>query len=233
MEAFGLHFLLMEKAIQIENSWKFALKNEWEKPYFNQLKQFVRKEYQSKQILPAGNNIFEAFNQCPFEKVKVIILGQDPYPTPGHAHGLAFSVEPDVKPLPKSLNNIFKEIQDDIGIEFPTNGDLRKWAKQGVFLLNTVLTLEANKSNSHAGKGWELFTDEVIRQLNKERENLVFMLWGSNARQKKQLINSNKHFILEAPHPSPLSAYRGFFGCNHFSKANAFLNKTRQTAINW
>lgn len=216
-----------------DSSWRKVLANERDKPYFKQLNEFLEDAYSSREILPKKEIIFEAFNQCSFEDVKVIILGQDPFPTPGHAHGLCFSVEPDVRPKPKSLNNIFQEINSDLGLPIPENGDLRRWAQQGVFLLNTVLTVEAHNSNSHAGKGWEFFTDEVIHQLNEKREHLVFILWGTKAQQKKQLIDTSKHYVLEAPHPSPLSSYRGFFGCQHFSKTNIYLEQHHLKAINW
>lgn len=223
----------MRKEVQIEASWKEALHQEWGKSYFTQLTDFLRNEYAHKTILPEGKRVFNAFNSCSLDKVKVVLLGQDPYPTPGHANGLCFSVNPDVRPFPKSLNNIFEEIKQDLGVPTPENGDLSRWAQQGVFLLNTVLTVEAHNSDSHAGKGWEIFTDKVIHVISEQRAKCVFLLWGSKAQQKASLIDASKHLILQAPHPSPLSAYRGFFGCKHFSKTNTFLVENNQSIIQW
>ena len=221
--------------IQIDESWRAVLSTEFEKPYFTELIQKVRAAYQEKpqQIFPKGAQIFRAFDTCPFHQVKVVILGQDPYPTKGHAHGLCFSVEPDVRPLPKSLNNIFKELQADLGVPFPENGNLIAWAQQGVLLLNSVLTVEEGLPDSHKNFGWETFTDAVIAQINAQKNNVVFILWGAKAAQKASFIDNSKHLILKSVHPSPLSAHRGFFGCRHFSKTNAFLRMTQQQEIQW
>lgn len=222
--------------VKIEQSWKILLQSEFDKPYFEKLVSFVRSEYQSKpnQIFPAGNQIFRAFDECPLENVKVVILGQDPYPTRGHAHGLCFSAEPDVSPLPKSLKNIYKEISDDLGIEMSQrNGDLSHWARQGVLLLNATLTVREGIPESHSNRGWELFTDAVIQKLSEQKENVVYMLWGSKAIRKAEHVPRDKNMILTAPHPSPLSAYRGFFGCRHFSKANEYLTEKGKTPIKW
>ncbi|MBP7806197.1 uracil-DNA glycosylase, partial [Candidatus Gracilibacteria bacterium] len=201
--------------VKIEESWKQALSDEFEKPYFGELSQFVKNEILAGQtIYPHPKNIFAALDKTPFEKVKVIILGQDPYHGPGQAHGLSFSVQEGVR-NPPSLMNIFKEIQGDLSIPSPKNGDLSRWAEQGVLLLNTTLTVRAGQPMSHAGKGWETFTDSVIRTLSDKRDFLIFLLWGSHAQKKKSLIDTKKHIILEAPHPSPLSAHRGFLGCGH------------------
>jgi len=221
--------------IQIDESWRAVLSTEFEKPYFTELIQKVRAAYQEKpqQIFPKGAQIFRAFDTCPFHQVKVVILGQDPYPTKGHAHGLCFSVEPDVRPLPKSLNNIFKELQADLGLPFPENGNLIAWAQQGVLLLNSILTVEEGMPDSHKNFGWEIFTDAVIAQINAQKNNVVFILWGAKASQKASFIDNSKHLILKSVHPSPLSAHRGFFGCRHFSKTNAFLRMTQQQEIQW
>jgi uracil-DNA glycosylase len=221
--------------IQIDESWRAVLSTEFEKPYFTELIQKVRAAYQEKpqQIFPKGAQIFRAFDTCPFHQVKVVILGQDPYPTKGHAHGLCFSVEPDVRPLPKSLNNIFKELQADLGLPFPENGNLIAWAQQGVLLLNSILTVEEGIPDSHKNFGWEIFTDAVIAQINAQKNNVVFILWGAKAAQKASFIDNSKHLILKSVHPSPLSAHRGFFGCRHFSKTNAFLRMTQQQEIQW
>jgi uracil-DNA glycosylase len=221
--------------IQIDESWRAVLSTEFEKPYFTELIQKVRAAYQEKpqQIFPKGAQIFRAFDTCPFHQVKVVILGQDPYPTKGHAHGLCFSVEPDVRPLPKSLNNIFKELQADLGLPFPENGNLIAWAQQGVLLLNSILTVEEGIPDSHKNFGWEIFTDAVIAQINAQKNNVVFILWGAKAAQKASFIDNSKHLILKSVHPSPLSAHRGFFGCRHFSKTNAFLRMTQQQELQW
>jgi uracil-DNA glycosylase len=219
--------------VKIEESWREILQDEFEKPYFQKLVDQVKKAYQTKDVWPKGNQIFNAFNHCPFDQVKVVILGQDPYPTPGHAHGLCFSVQEGVKPFPKSLNNIFKEINDDLGTAVPTHGNLNRWADQGVFLLNTVLTVNAHEPNSHKKFGWETFTNTVIEKINSEQEGVVFLLWGSQAQKKIELIDQSKHHILKTVHPSPLSAYRGFFGCKHFSKANELLISHGLEPINW
>ena len=218
--------------VQIEESWKQHLAPEFEKDYFIRLTEFVRSEYQTATIYPPGRFIFNAFNLCPFDKVKVVIIGQDPYHGPGQAHGLCFSVKPDVE-VPPSLVNIYKELQDDLGCRIPNNGYLVKWAKQGVLMLNTVLTVRAHQANSHRGIGWEQFTDAVIRAVDAQDRPIVFLLWGRPAQMKKSMLHNPKHLILEAPHPSPLSAYRGFFGCKHFSQTNAFLEKNGLAPIDW
>ena len=218
--------------VKIESSWKQHLAEEWDKDYFVKLTDFVRQEYRTKTIFPPAAKIFAAFDACPFDHVNVVILGQDPYHDVGQANGLCFSVEPGI-PMPPSLINIFKEIKSDIGTEMPENGDLSRWAEQGVLLLNATLTVEAHKAASHQGKGWEEFTDEVIMRLANDRENLVFMLWGSYAIKKGAFIDRNRHLVLTSPHPSPLSAYRGFFGNKHFSKANEYLTLHKKEPITW
>ncbi|MBO5974605.1 MAG: uracil-DNA glycosylase [Paludibacteraceae bacterium] len=218
--------------VRIEESWKKQLAEEFEKPYFLELADFVRNEYATKQIFPPAKLIFNAFDSCPFDQVKIVILGQDPYHGVGQAHGLCFSVNDGVA-VPPSLQNIYKEITSDLGIETLPSGNLERWARQGVFLLNATLTVRANTAGSHQGKGWERFTDEAIRKLSEERENIVFLLWGSYAQQKAALIDSSKHLVLKTVHPSPLSAYRGFFGCKHFSRANDYLRQNGLKEINW
>ena len=218
--------------VKIEDSWSAVLAEEFEKPYFKSLTDFVRSEYQSKTIYPEGKNIFNAFNHCPFQQVKVVILGQDPYHGPGQAHGLAFSVKEGI-PFPPSLSNIFKELQRDLDIPFPPHGNLERWADQGVFLLNATLTVQAHQAGSHQNKGWEEFTDAVIRTLAEKRSNIVFMLWGAYARKKAVVIPDGKHLKLYAPHPSPLSAHRGFIGCGHFRKANEYLKEKGIDPIVW
>ena len=216
----------------MEPSWKTRLAGEFEKDYFVKLTDFVRQEYRQATVYPSGPNIFNAFAHCPFDRVKVVIIGQDPYHEPGQAHGLCFSVQ-DGTPFPPSLQNIFKEITDDLGRPRPTSGDLTRWADQGVLLLNTVLTVRAGQAHSHAALGWETFTDHVIAVLNEGREHLVFMLWGSHAQKKGAIIDRTRHLVLTAPHPSPLSAHRGFFGCRHFSQANAYLQQHGLPPIDW
>lgn len=219
--------------IKMEASWKNQLMSEFEKDYMKNLKQFLKQEQSKKKtIYPKGPEYFAAFNHTPFEKVKVIILGQDPYHGPKQAHGLCFSVRPGVK-IPPSLQNIYKEMRTDLGIEQPQHGYLTKWADQGVLLLNATLTVEAGKAGSHQKKGWEEFTDQAIHRLNEQREGLVFMLWGSYAQKKGEFIDRKKHLVLTAPHPSPLSARRGFFGSRHFSKANEYLKAQGQEPIDW
>jgi len=218
--------------VRIEQSWKEVLADEFEKPYFSLLASFIRKEYQETEVYPPGGKIFSAFDLTPFRDVKVVILGQDPYHEPGQAHGLAFSVQPGVQ-IPPSLQNIYKEIVDDVHSPYPNSGFLERWAKQGVLLLNNVLTVRRAAPLSHQGKGWEEFTDRVVELLSSKRENLVFMLWGSQAQRKGLVIDTKKHLVLKAPHPSPLSAYRGFFGCKHFSKANEYLIQHGKTPIVW
>lgn len=219
--------------VQIENSWKKVLQLEFDKPYFKLLVEKVKHAYQQEEVWPKGKDIFNAFKHCPFENVKVVILGQDPYPTPGHAHGLCFSVNSTIKPIPKSLINIFKEIQADLNKPFPENGNLERWANQGVFLLNTVLTVKAGEPNSHKNFGWEKFTDAVITEISNQLTGVVFLLWGSHAIKKEILIDKKKHTILTSVHPSPLSAHRGFLGCKHFSKTNEILISQDKSPINW
>ena len=216
----------------ISNDWLAPLSGEFKKPYSKKLYETVMSEYQTKEIYPAPDDIFNAFAFTPLANVKVVIFGQDPYHEPGQAHGLCFSVKPGVE-IPPSLVNIYKELQDDLGCFIPNNGYLVKWAEQGVLLLNTVLTVRAHQANSHQGKGWEQFTDAVIRAVNEKEEPVVFLLWGRPAQLKKNMLNNPKHLILEAPHPSPLSAYRGFFGCRHFSKANQFLVANGLEPVDW
>lgn len=218
--------------VKIHPSWKKLLKEEFEKEYFLKLTEFVKNEYITEIVYPPGPLIFNAFNLTPFDQVKVILLGQDPYHGPNQAHGLAFSVK-EGTPKPPSLQNIFKELYSNLNIDIPLSGDLTKWAKQGVFLLNSVLTVRKSSPGSHAKKGWEQFTDSVIKLLSDESENLVFLLWGNYARAKRLLIDEKKHLILEAPHPSPFSADRGFFGCKHFSSANDYLSEHNISIINW
>jgi len=223
----------MGNEIQLIDSWKVRLASEFEKDYMLQLRKFLLAEKHSgKVIFPHSKLWFNALNTTPFESVKVVILGQDPYPTPGHAHGLCFSVKPDVSPLAKSLLNIYKELEDDIAIH-NSSGYLQSWAEQGVLLLNSVLTVESGKPNSHQGRGWELFTDQIIKQLNQSERPIIFVLWGAYAQKKGAVIDTNKHAIIKSPHPSPLSAYRGFFGSKPFSKINQFLEKNQLTPINW
>ncbi|OJU52800.1 MAG: uracil-DNA glycosylase [Bacteroidales bacterium 45-6] len=218
--------------VRIEPSWKAQLQNEFEKDYFVKLTEFVRQEYRAKTVFPPAKLIFNAFEHTPFDKVKVVILGQDPYHNIGQAHGLSFSVNDGIQ-QPPSLVNIFKEIQDDLQIPVPVSGNLTRWADQGVLLLNASLTVVAHQANSHQGKGWEEFTDAAIKKLADEREHLVFLLWGSYAQKKSIFIHPQKHLILKAPHPSPLSVYRGFFGCKHFSKTNEYLRANGMEPIRW
>lgn len=219
--------------VKIEPSWKDVLLEEFNKPYFGEIVSFLKKEKQAgKTIYPAGPNIFNAFNYTPFDNVKVVIIGQDPYHNPGQAHGLCFSVPDGVQP-PPSLINIFKEQQEDLGINMPRTGNLEKWAKQGVLLLNAALTVEAHNPMSHSKIGWHHFTDDVIRAISAKKENVVFILWGAFAKGKQELIDKSKHLILTAAHPSPLSAYNGFFGCHHFSKANKWLQDKGLKPIDW
>ncbi len=218
--------------VKIESSWKEKLQPEFEKDYFKSLVDFVKSEYQKKVIYPPGKFIFNAFDQCPFDRVKVVILGQDPYHEPGQAHGLCFSVNDGV-PFPPSLINIFKEIETDLGIAIPQTGNLLRWAQQGVLLLNATLTVSAHSAGSHQNKGWETFTDAVIHRIAEEKNHVVFILWGAYAQRKGDFIDPSKHLVLKSPHPSPLSAHRGFFGNKHFSKANSYLTQTGQTPIEW
>lgn len=218
--------------VKIEESWKQQLQPEFEKDYFIRLTEFVRAEYHTTTIYPPGKFIFNAFNLCPFEQTKVVIIGQDPYHGPGQAHGLCFSVNDGI-PFPPSLQNIFKEIASDLGTPIPTSGNLTRWAEQGVLLLNATLTVRAHQAGSHQRKGWEEFTDAVIRILAEQHENLVFILWGAYAQKKGAFIDRNKHLVLASAHPSPLSAYNGFFGNKHFSRANEYLTAHGKKPINW
>lgn len=218
--------------VKIADSWKSRLSREFNAPYFQELVAFVKKEYASGPVYPPGKDIFRAFDACSFEKTRVVILGQDPYHGPGQANGLCFSVFDGV-PFPPSLLNIFKEIKNDLGKPIPPSGDLGRWAEQGVLLLNATLTVRAKLAGSHQKKGWEQFTDAVIHQLAEEKEHLVFMLWGAYAQKKGQFIDQKKHLVLKAVHPSPLSAHRGFLGCKHFSKANAYLASVGKEPIQW
>jgi len=218
--------------VKIEIGWKNELQKEFEKPYFETLTRFIREEYKTQVIYPPASSIFSAFNLCPFEDTKVVVLGQDPYHGPGQAHGLCFSVKDGI-PVPPSLQNIFKEIQLDLGIEIPQSGNLERWAKQGVLLLNTVLTVRAHLATSHQKKGWEILTDEAISSLSKKKNDIVFLLWGKPAQEKEKLIDSSRHLILSSVHPSPLSASRGFFGNRHFSKTNEYLKQKGLKPIEW
>ena len=218
--------------VQIEPSWKQHLAPEFEKPYFVKLTNFVRQEYRTTTCYPPGKLIFNAFNLCPYDKAKVVIIGQDPYHGPGQAHGLCFSVNDGV-PFPPSLQNIFKEIHDDLGMPIPASGNLTRWAEQGVLLLNATLTVRAHQAGSHQRRGWEEFTDAAIRVLAEQKEHLVFILWGSYAQKKGAFIDRNKHLVLTSVHPSPLSAYNGFFGNKHFSRTNEYLVAHGETPINW
>lgn len=218
--------------VKIAPSWGEKLQSEFDAPYFSQLTQFVRKDYATGPCYPPGNQIFNAFNLCPFDKVKVVILGQDPYHEEGQAEGLCFSVADGVQ-WPPSLQNIFKEIEGDLHRPAPATGSLRRWAEQGVLLLNSTLTVRAHQAASHAGQGWETFTDAVVRLLSDERENLVFLLWGSYAQHKGAIVDRQRHLVLTSAHPSPLSAYRGFFGNHHFSLCNDYLIQHNITPINW
>jgi uracil-DNA glycosylase len=224
------HTVVQTIDVKIEPSWKEVLKEEFSKPYFHDLVQFVKEEYQKHTVYPPGRQIFRAFEVCPFHHTKVVIIGQDPYHGPGQAHGLAFSVNDGV-PIPPSLHNIFAEVQEDVGTPPPASGNLERWARQGVLLLNAILTVRAREAGSHRGKGWEQFTDAAIRALSQQKEHLVFLLWGRYAQEKGKVIDSTKHLVLEAPHPSPLA--RGFRGCRHFSKANAYLQAHGKEAIVW
>ena len=216
----------------IQNDWLEPLAPEFKKPYYAKLYKTIREEYSTRQIFPPADEIFTAFEMTPLSDVKVVIIGQDPYHGDGQAHGLCFSVKPDVE-TPPSLVNMYKELNSDLGCYIPNNGYLTKWAKQGVLMLNTVLTVRAHQANSHRGIGWEEFTDAAIRILNEQDRPIVYLLWGKPAQMKKGMLNNPKHLILEAPHPSPLSAYRGFFGCQHFSKTNTFLTENGLEPIDW
>ena len=218
--------------VRIEAGWKAKLSGEFEKEYFAVLTEFVRQEYRNEQVFPPGNKIFSAFDLCPFDSVRVVIIGQDPYHNYGQAHGLCFSVN-DGTEFPPSLVNIFKELNRDLGVPVPKSGNLERWARQGVLLLNAILTVRAHKALSHQNKGWERFTDAAISVLNRDRENLVFMLWGAYAQNKGASIDNTRHLVLKTVHPSPLSASRGFFGCSHFSRCNEWLAARGLEPINW
>lgn len=218
--------------VKIHESWKTVLNDEFEKSYFKILSEFVRAEYLSTKIFPPARLIFNAFNLCPFDEVKVVILGQDPYHGVGQAEGLCFSV-PDQVPMPPSLQNIYKEIAADVGGAAPPSGNLANWARQGVLLLNATLTVRVNSAGSHQGQGWEIFTDAVIQKISQTKKNVVFLLWGNYAKNKRELIDQSKHLVLTAAHPSPFSAANGFFGCRHFSQTNQYLADTGQTPIRW
>ena len=221
------------KKVQLHESWLSRLQDQFEQDYMQKLRQFLLTRKQHRAVIyPPGNQIFNALDSTPFDKVRVVILGQDPYHGPGQAHGLCFSVKPGVK-VPPSLVNIYAEIKSDLGIAPPAHGYLQSWAEQGVLLLNAVLTVERGQAGSHQGKGWEKFTDTIVQLLNEEREGLVFMLWGNYAKRKGSVINRHKHLVLNAPHPSPLSAHQGFFGCRHFSQANDYLKQHGQEPIDW
>lgn len=218
--------------VNIGNDWDEILDGEFDKDYYRELRKFLKKEYASQTIYPSMYDIFNALKATAYKDVKVVILGQDPYHGPGQAHGMCFSVQKGITP-PPSLVNIFKELNDDLGCSQPPHGCLKGWADQGVLLLNTVLTVRAGQANSHKGMGWEIFTDNIIRMLNEREKPMVFLLWGSNAQTKTSYITNPSHLILKAPHPSPLSAYRGFFGCHHFSKANEFLKANGMEPVDW
>ena len=218
--------------VKIASDWKALLQEEFEKPYFEELIRFVKEEYATRRIYPRGSNIFRAFDKCPVDKLKVVIIGQDPYHGPGQAHGLCFSVADGV-PHPPSLQNIFKEVAADIGTPIPASGNLDRWAEQGVLLLNAVLTVREHEAASHAGRGWEQFTDAVVRAINERKQGVVYLLWGSYAQKKGAIADPVRNCILKAVHPSPLSVYRGFFGCRHFSRANEYLVAQGQTPIQW
>lgn len=218
--------------VKISESWKNLLQEEFNKPYFEELTRFVKSEYSAGQVFPAGRNIFRAFDKCPFDRLKVVIIGQDPYHGVGQANGLCFSVDDGVQ-YPPSLQNVFKEIHDDIGSPIPSSGNLDRWAEQGVLLLNAVLTVRAHQAASHAGRGWEQFTDAVVRTIAQRKDGVVYMLWGNYAQRKGQIADPERNLILKSVHPSPLSVYRGFFGCKHFSKANDYLIQQGKEPIVW
>ena len=221
-----------EQIVKIEKSWYNELEEEFKKDYFDNLRKFIMHEKSQFKVFPRSSQIFSAFNLTPIDKVKLVIIGQDPYHGPGQAHGLCFSVQPGVK-IPPSLLNIYKELKTDLDFEIPKHGNLEYWAEQGVFLINATLTVRANAAGSHQNKGWEIFTDTVISKLNDKCNNLVFLLWGRYAQAKEKNIDPSKHLVLKAAHPSPLSAYNGFFGCKHFSKSNDYLQKLGKTPIDW
>ena len=218
--------------VHLGNSWDSVLEEEFQKEYYLKLREFLKKEYSTQTVYPDMHDIFNAFKTTDYKDVRVVILGQDPYHEIGQAHGMAFSVKPGIA-TPPSLQNMYKELCESLGCYIPNNGYLEKWAKQGVLLLNTTLTVRSGQANSHSNSGWQIFTDNVIRKLNEREHPIIFFLWGSNARRKTEFIDSSRHYILEAPHPSPLSAYRGFFGCGHFKKANELLEKMGKSPIDW
>lgn len=218
--------------VHFGNNWDNVLENEFKQEYYLNLREFLKNEYSTKTVFPPMHDIFNAFKTTDYNDVKVVILGQDPYHEPGQAHGMAFSVKPGIA-IPPSLQNMYKELQDCLGCYIPNNGYLVKWAEQGVLLLNTTLTVRSGQANSHSNAGWQILTDNVIRKLNEREEPVIFILWGANARRKTEFIDKSRHFVLEAPHPSPLSAYRGFFGCGHFKKANEILNSLGKEVIDW
>ncbi len=218
--------------VQFGNGWDSILADEFTQEYYQKLREFLKYEYSHYTVFPSMYDIFNAFKSTDYADVKAVILGQDPYHEPGQAHGMAFSVKPGI-PTPPSLQNMYKELQDSLGCYIPNNGYLVKWAEQGVLLLNTTLTVRSGQANSHSQAGWQIFTDNVIRKLNERQDPIVFILWGANARRKTEFIDKKRHFILEAPHPSPLSAYRGFFGCNHFAKTNEILSGLGKSPIDW
>lgn len=218
---------------EIKNDWNEIFQNEFSKPYYIELYNFIKEEYSKNEVYPLADNIFNAFNLTPLSEVKIILLGQDPYHNTMQANGLSFSVPSEQKVIPPSLRNIYKELETDLESYIPNNGYLKKWAEQGVLLLNTVLTVRAHEANSHKGKGWEKFTDEILRAVNEQDRPIVYMLWGKPAQAKTSMLNNPRHLVLKAPHPSPLSSYRGFFGCKHFSKANEFLKEKGIEPIDW
>lgn len=218
--------------VRIEESWRQRLQKEFDEPYFARLAEFVREEYRTQRICPVNRDLFRVFNRCPFDRVRVVILGQDPYPDPRFYYGICFSV-PDGLPVPGSLQNIFREIHEDTGRPIPASGRLERWVEQGVLPMNSILTVRAFQSGSHRDRGWETFTDAIVRALNEEREHLVFMLWGAYAQRKGAIIDRSRHLVLTAAHPSPRSADRGFFGCRHFSRANAYLREHGRPEIEW
>lgn len=217
----------------IENDWLEAVGGEFRKAYYKELYEFIKQEYSTRVVYPPADDIFTALHLTPLKDVKVLVLGQDPYHNDRQAHGLSFSVLPEQKEIPPSLQNIYKELQDDLGCDIPNNGYLEKWARQGVLMLNTVLTVRAHQANSHQGKGWERFTDAILEKVNEQDRPIVYLLWGRPAQNKIPMLNNPKHLILKAPHPSPLSAYRGFFGCRHFSQANEFLTANGAKPVDW
>lgn len=230
---FQVVFMEENSMAMISNDWLDAIEEEFKKPYYSELYKFVREEYSRTKIYPPAEDIFNAFHFTPLSQVKVLLLGQDPYHNEHQAHGLSFSVLPDQPEIPPSLQNIYKELKEDCGCYIPDNGYLKKWADQGVLLLNTVLTVRAHQANSHQGKGWENFTDAVIEAVNAQDRPIVYFLWGRPAQMKEKMLTNPKHLVLKAPHPSPLSAYRGFFGCKHFSQANEFLKANGIEPIDW